>query len=111
MEEINKMTEGAPDNVSRRNFIKGVIATGAAARPPRPTNSINAAARARALAGSDDDSAGRHLLRLGDRVLEVEDHVVRAAAEHLLDLARMVAGGEEEAAEGGHGRSPVRGYG
>ena len=31
MEEINnKMTEGAPDNVSRRNFIKGVIATGAA---------------------------------------------------------------------------------
>jgi aerobic-type carbon monoxide dehydrogenase small subunit (CoxS/CutS family) len=30
MEEINTMTEGAPDNVSRRNFIKGVIATGAA---------------------------------------------------------------------------------
>ncbi len=30
MEEINTMTEGAPDNVSRRNFIKGVIAAGAA---------------------------------------------------------------------------------
>src|SRR5262245_7829843 len=30
MEDINKMTEDTPNNVSRRNFIKGVIAAGAA---------------------------------------------------------------------------------
>ena len=67
-----------------------------------------AAAAARLLQSFDYKGAGSHLLRLGDRVLEIEDDVIRAAAEHLLDLARMVAGGEEEAAESGHGTAPVR---
>src|SRR3546814_488235 len=90
---------------------------------PRPDDRRRVAVAELRLVGIDPDVAAdftrllqrlhherprRHLLRLGDRVLEIEDDMVRAAAEHLLDLARMVAGGEEEAAESGHDTAPVK---
>ena len=56
----------------------------------------------------DDERAGRDLLGLGDRILQVEDHIVGAAVEDLHDLPRMVAGGEEKAAVRGHGTSLVQ---
>ena len=67
-----------------------------------------AAALARPLQCFDDERARRHLLGFGDGILQVEDHIVSTAAEDLQDLARMVAGGEEEGAVRGHGISVGR---
>ena len=53
------------------------------------------AAPARLFQRLHDERAGRDLLASGDRILEVEDHVIGATAEDFHDLSRMVAGAEE----------------
>ena len=70
-----------------------------------PVHAHVAEAGAGRLQSLHDDRPRRFLLRRGDRVFEIEDHGVGAGAEHLGDLARMVAGGEQIGAVQLHGNS------
>ena len=57
---------------------------------------------ARSLQSLNHERTGRDLFRPGDRIFQIEDHMVGAAVEDFLDFPRMVAGGKEKAAVCGH---------